>query len=243
MHYSSRYAALRAAAEGTYGFPACVISLRAGERSVADAIVALFADARVALAAEDAAALPEPLPSNIVTFPRADFLAGALPLAWLEGLSSQRETDVADASPSRPSAVRSDATRRLRLVAPSAQPASRLPATDAHALLADEIAWYRASGIGFSVAALSLPDEDQFAASAALREALRSADHVTVDGNRCIVVLAGEPPERAQRIVKRALAVMRKRLGLPTRAAVHSVMAACPYDGDDATTLLDRLRR
>ncbi|MBV8082793.1 MAG: hypothetical protein JO293_03225 [Candidatus Eremiobacteraeota bacterium] len=240
MHHSSRYAALHAAAEGTYGFPACVIPLRDGERSVADAIVALFADARVAIAADNGAVLPSPLPSNIVTFPRADFLAGALPRAWLEGLSSPRDGAALNASQPHPSAVRADATRRLRAILNDAAPAPR--EVDARALLTDEIAWFHASGIGFSAVAVSLAGVAPGSIVSALRTALRSSDRVAVHGESCVIMLPGEPAARAQRIAKRALHGVRKQLGLGARATAHMACAACPDDGDDAAMLLERLR-
>ena len=95
VHYSSRYAALRAAADGTYGFPACVVPVRAHERSISDSIISLLGDAQVAIAAEDPAAFERPLPSNVLVFPRSDYLAGTLPSGWprIGGIAASNSFD------------------------------------------------------------------------------------------------------------------------------------------------------
>jgi hypothetical protein len=239
--YSSRYATLRAAADGSYGFPACVIPLQAGERSVADAILALFDDTRVAIATDDASLLPSSLPPNVIVFPRVDFIAGALPKSW-----PSADPLTLAASPQIPSiAGKSDATRRLRAVAIPA----RAPAPDVAALLDDELAWYRASGIGFAVLSVTIPGETAAATTAALAELLRSEDRVSATERGCVAILAGADAARAQRVAARLSAGMRKE----SRRKVDAVHAAasepvigiaiCPDDGTTANGLLAASRK
>ncbi len=241
VHYSSRYATLRAAADGTYGFSACVVPLRAGERSVGDAIVALLAGARVAIAAEDAGIFSTHVPTNVVVFPRSDYLAGKLPQAWLDMLNGSPRTDMERSNsfdrapaPARNAApsVRSDATRRLRAISP---PPAVEPA-DATALLADELAWYRASDIGFGVLAVSVPGEAAEATAQALSGLLRGADEVCVTARGCIAILAGADSAHVRRVASRLSTALRKRTGTAGKPSLGA--ALCPDDGITANALL-----
>ncbi|HME81837.1 MAG TPA: hypothetical protein VKF82_07145 [Candidatus Eremiobacteraceae bacterium] len=242
VHHSSRYATLRAAADGTYGFSACVLPLRAGERSVADAIVALLADARVAIAAEDAATLSARVPSNVVVFPRSDYLAGKLPQAWLDMLNGSPPADMERSSLlDRPPAsgrdparsVRSDATRRLRAIS---RPLVQQQPADATALLADELAWYRASDIGFGVLAVSVPGEAAEATAQALSGLLRDGDEVCVTARGCIAILAGADSAHVRRVASRLTTALRKRTGGAGKPSLGA--ALCPDDGITANALL-----
>jgi hypothetical protein len=241
VHYSSRYATLRAAADGTYGFSACVVPLRAGERSIADAIVSLLAGAHVAIAAEDAATVSIHAPSNVVVFARSDYVAGKLPQAWLDMLIApstprmerSRSLDrtkgpIRHLAPS----VKSDATRRLRAISrpPAAEPA------DAAALLADELAWYRASEIGFGVFAVSVPGEAAEATAHALSGLLRDADQVCVTARGCIAILAGADSAHVRRVAARLSTALRKRTGAAGKPSLGA--ALCPDDGITANALL-----
>jgi hypothetical protein len=240
--HTSRYATLRAAADGSYGFPACVIPLQAGERSVADAILALFDDTRVAIATDDASLLPPSLPPNIVVFPGRDFVAGTLPKAWLSGAAPPirpASSHTADA------AAKSDATRRLRAVAIPA----RAPVPDTMALLEDELAWYRASGIGFALLSVAIPGETAAAATATLAGLLRSDDRISATERGCVAILPGADAERARRVTARLSTGLRKE----SRRKVDAVHAAaseptigiaiCPDDGTTANALLAAARR
>jgi hypothetical protein len=245
VHRSSRYAALRAAADGTYGFSACVMPLELGERSVADAIVALLPDARVAIATDDAAVLPERLPAGFISFPRADFRTGRLPRAWLDALAqpdNARPDDVASepSSSNRTTGVpktRSDATRRLRGIAT----ARRAETLDARALLEDELAWYRASGIGFALIGMRVAGALQPLRTTAA-ESLRAGDSLAIaDGELVIILPAADGPQAAQicaRVVKRMLKAQRH---LKT-GDVRTGIAVCPHDGDSAAALLAKAR-
>ncbi|HZV80402.1 MAG TPA: hypothetical protein VFF60_12425 [Candidatus Binatus sp.] len=239
--YSSRYATLRAAADGSYGFPACVIPLQSGERSVADAVLALFDDTRVAIATDDTSLLPPSLPPNVIVFPRRDFIAGALPKSW----PSADPLGFAASSQIPGKAMKFDATRRLRAVAIP----TRAPAADVAALLDDELAWYRASGIGFAVLSLTIPGETAAVTTATLAELLRSEDRVIATERGCVAILPGADAVRAQRVVARLSMGMRKE----SRRKVDAVHAAasepaigiaiCPHDGTTANALLAVARR
>ncbi|MBV8171393.1 MAG: hypothetical protein JO219_05620 [Candidatus Eremiobacteraeota bacterium] len=241
--YSSRYATLRAAADGSYGFPACVIPLQPGERSIADAIVALFDDTRVALATDDTSILPASLPSNIIVFPRRDFIRGTLPGEWLA--ADVPSTPAAVAERAAPPSLKSDATRRLRAVSiPALEPAA-----GPSALLDDELAWYRASGIGFALLSLTIPGETAASASLALGSVLRIDDRITPSERGCVAILAGANATRAQRVAARLSAALRKASRRKSDAAHAAAsepaigIALCPHDGTTANALLAAANR
>jgi GGDEF domain-containing protein len=249
VHYSSRYAALRAAADGTYGFSACIVPVRAHERSISDSIISLLGDAQVAIAAEDPAAFAQPLPSNVLVFPRSDYLAGAIPSGWPRDPDRHAVRERVHVVPERSSGERSsaaratkgDATRRLRAVA---RP-QRALLTDAAALLNDELAWYRASGVAFAVMAFSVAGEAADTTAQTLIAAARAGDAIRVTDYGCVAVLTGADASMAKRIGARLGAALRKRTGA-ARAKVSTGVALCPDDGATANALLaaahERLR-
>jgi hypothetical protein len=244
VFHSSRYAALRAAADGTYGFEACVVPVGAAERAVADAVVALLGDAHVAIAVEDPSALPGALPAHFSSFPLGDFRRGALPPEWLAGLSSarrptvdaQRPTDGATPAANgtvRAPSAKSQATRRLRsIVHPF-----NAPVVDAAALVEDELAWYRASDLGFVLLSVKSEGHAGEALCAALGPLLRTSDSTATRADDCIVVLAGADAQQGKRVATRLAAPLAKHLGV-ARDAVRIGAAACPDDGADAEALL-----
>jgi GGDEF domain-containing protein len=253
VHYSSRYAALRAAADGTYGFPACIVPVRGHERSISDSIISLLGDAQVAIAAEDPAAFAQPLPSNVLVFPRSDFLAGTLPRGWprdpdhhavrerVNVVPERSSGDRASAARSSTPRAKDDATRRLRAMA---QP-QRALLTDAAALLNDELAWYRASGLGFAVMAFSVAGEAAATTAQTLIAAARTDDAIRVTEYGCVAILTGADASIAKRIGARLSAALRKRTSA-ARAKVSTGVALCPDDGATTNALLaaahERLR-
>lgn len=243
VHHSSRYAALRAAADGTYGFSACVVPVRAGERSISDSIVALLADTRVAIAAEDPAALPSPLPPNIVVFPRSDYLAGKLPKGWLDAQLSggPKSPKAANAPAPAPaparSAVRSDATRRLR----SLPKLLASPTADAIALLNDELAWYRASGIGFALVSIRFIGARGLPEKLALEDSIRSGDSIAIIDDSVVMVLPGVDEQQAKQIAARCVGHV-DRHNTKTDD-VRLGIAVCPDDGETADALLALVHR
>ncbi len=240
---SSRYAALRAAADGTYGFEACVVPVGAAERALADAVVALLGDAHVAIAVEDPDVIHGALPAHFSMFPLADFRRGALPPEWLAGLSTARRPTVdagratngtrAPNGAVRAPSPKSQATRRLRsIVHPF-----NAPVVDAAALVEDELAWYRASDLGFVL--LSIRGEGLAGESlcAALGPLLRTSDSTATRADDCVVVLAGASAQHGKKVAARLVAPLAKHLGV-ARDAIRICAAACPDDAVDGDSLL-----
>lgn len=236
VFHSSRYAALRAAADGTYGFAACVIPVKAGEQRIVDAVVALLPDASVAIAAEDAT-LISPLPRRFVAFPRVDYLAGKPPAGWMRSL---KEPDL-EGEPER---------HQQREAAPPAHATSRLRSTttarasrdgDAMLLLGDELAWHRASGLGFAVLVVSGAGAAPARLKAALSASLRANDSLALQQDDCIAVLAGVNATQARRVVSRAVAAASRRLRI-ARVGLRWGLAVCPDDGDEPEALLAAAR-
>jgi len=255
VHRSSRYAALRAAADGTYGFSACVIPLASDERAVADAIIALLPDARVAIATDDVSLLPEPLPEGFVAFPNADFVAGRLPLAWLDSLrsdkgdvirersgkradaaGSERRTRAAGSDARAGTSARSDATRRLRAIRMARWQA---PA-DVRAVIDDELAWYRASGIGFALVIMRVDSARLQAAKLAIENAVRGGDTVSLSDESIAIILPGVDDSQVAAIIKRAIKGIAGSRGKGD--AAQTGVAVGPNDGDDASALLAAAR-
>ena len=240
---SSRYAALRAATDGTYGFTACVVPVENGEQHIVDAVVALLPDARVALATDDSAGFA-PLPPYIYPFSRADYLAGRPPSEWLRSLKSRAPRpsgksagrDLAERS-AAPSELVARATRRLR-----ALPATHADASaDAIVLLLDELAWYRASGIGFAVLLATGAGMKPEHIKTAMTASLRAGDSVGVQQGQCLGILPATNLRQAKRIAVRAVAAATKRLRA-ARDALRCGIAVCPDDGSDADALLAAAR-
>ncbi len=176
VEHSSRYAALRAAATGTYGFDACIVPVGAGERAVADAAAVLFSGKRLALVMEDgihSGARASAASSGAHLIDPNAFAAGEFSIEWLRapGAAPARieRVVVSDASPETAASVgslasdQSQATRRLKRVADAARveiATAGLPAVprlDLVAVLEDEIAWARASNTTFAIVLLHLP--------------------------------------------------------------------------------------
>lgn len=76
VHHSTRHDALRAAANGGYGFDACFVPVARDEPAVADAALALLSNVRVMLVAETPAMLPDPLPANARAITPREFERG-----------------------------------------------------------------------------------------------------------------------------------------------------------------------
>ena len=244
VHYSSRYAALRAAADGTYGFSACIVAVKTGEQRIADAIVSLFPSARVALAIDDATQLPADLPAQFVTFSLADYIAGKLPRAWLDSLATndadvraRGKAEISRVNAAAPVQPRTDATRRLR----SALRSNVVVVGDRAKLIGDELAWYRASGIGFALVSISLPEVSAERLATSIVPLVRSGDAVATSETQCLVTLAGANEEQARPIATRVVTAAAKALGVKRRDAAVAV-AVCPQDGDTVDKLLARLR-
>jgi hypothetical protein len=252
VHRSSRYAALRAAADGTYGFSACVMPVASGESRVAEAIVALLSGARVAIATDDPAALPEGLPEGFVSFPRVDFAAGRLPRAWLDALSGPdadlvpepvnvvpERSSGGNVVPERSSggSVRSAATRRLRSIAI----AHRSGEPNARALLDDELAWYRASGIGFALVSMRIARAAQ-PPKGIVTESLRAGDSVAAADGGLVIVLPATDAHQAEQVCARVIKrVLKHRRELKARD-VKTGIAVCPQDGVETAALIARAK-
>ena len=86
VHYSSRYDALRAAVAGGYGFDACVVSVGSKEPAIADAVIALFADKKVAIVSDDGVGTQRSLPDGFVVLRGAQFERAEFPEGWLGSL-------------------------------------------------------------------------------------------------------------------------------------------------------------
>jgi len=87
--HSTRYAALSAAARGTYAFEACVIPLGADEPAVLDALRLLLAAKRVAIVGDDLAADAH-LPTGFSVFPGRRFPPGSIAVDWLSAGVGER---------------------------------------------------------------------------------------------------------------------------------------------------------
>jgi GGDEF domain-containing protein len=171
VEHSTRYAALRAAAAGTYGFDACVVPVESRERAVIDAALLLFAGKRLAFVV-DGPGVPQSGLGTSVTLQRDRYNAGDFSLAWLTGAPASETssvlTPVALAGVSYPETLaggadQAQATRRLKRLADDARATvarAGLPAAprlDLVAVLEDEVAWARASGNAFGVILVHLP--------------------------------------------------------------------------------------
>src|SRR5450755_4432746 len=93
VHHSSRYAALRAAASGTYGFDACIVPIGQSERAVADAAAIVLATKRVALVLDDGAIRPDGVPGHFAIVARSEYERGSLPTGWLTDRGPTRAAD------------------------------------------------------------------------------------------------------------------------------------------------------
>ncbi|HKW44434.1 MAG TPA: diguanylate cyclase [Candidatus Eremiobacteraceae bacterium] len=269
VHHSSRYAALRAATAGTYGFDACVLPIRAGERAIADAAGIVLAAKRVTLVLEEGASRPDGLPAHFATVNRRAYEAGSMPTRWLTDRGPIRAAD--DASTQTlavPDRSRADdelrATRRVSILAHAQR--ERLAAVDGGpaaldmmALLEDEVGWARASGIGFGLVLLHLggltdrsggdaSDATIASVVAALRVCVRRGDAIACKNDDFIMLL---PESDAAGAAIAALRVAQELAagspGIPSRprrakglAAWSAGIASCPADGLSREALIAR---
>ena len=235
VEHSSRYAALRAAAAGAYGFDACVVPVSPDERTIVDAAAALLGDRRLAFVADDPDSVG-PAASGITVIRRDAFDAGAFDVGWL----SKPPAVAAHARVDEPETVampraqldvaddRRNATRRLKRVADASRTVlataglQASPRLDLLAVLDDEIAWARASDGAFALCLVHLPglsaarpgdspaDADRRIADAGrvIAAAVRSSDVISGRGDDFVVVLAGADAVGAQLAAARVIAAV-----------------------------------
>jgi len=269
VHHSSRYAALRAAAAGTYGFDACVVPIGASERAVTDAVGIVLAAKRVALVLDEDATRPIGIPDHFAVLDRRAYEKGALPTAWLTDRGPERSKDD---TTTRPIDTALDgvadfdlrATRRVTTLVHMQR--ERLAAVgdeavplDMMSVLEDEVAWARASELGFGLVLVHLgglteqagarnADAAIRSAVAALRSAARRGDSIGCTHDDLIVVLPEADPAGAAIVARRAAHVLAAGAqGLPARprrtkglAAWSAGVAACPADGSSGEALIAR---
>lgn len=235
VEHSSRYAALRAAAAGAYGFDACVVPVAAQERSIVDAATALLGDRRLAFVADDPAKIAAEA-AGATVLRRAAFDSGAFDVTWLSktlAMPAHQRIDepVTVAMPRAQLDVTDDrrhATRRLKHVADVSRAAiataglAAAPRLDLLAVLDDEIAWARASDGIFGICLVHLPglsalrtgespvEADVRIADAAktIAAAVRSSDIVSGRGDDFVVVLADAEDAGAKLAVDRIIAAI-----------------------------------
>jgi GGDEF domain-containing protein len=165
VEHSTRYAALRAAASGTYGFDACIVPVGAHERAVVDAALSLLSGKRLAFVVDETSDAPEFDTGVAAVVSSTRYAAGEFNLKWLTESAAPVEARGQDETAaialpnesSVDSARKSQATRRLKRVADDARMVvakaglTSVPRLDLLAVLEDEIAWARASGNRFGV--------------------------------------------------------------------------------------------
>jgi len=218
VEHSTRYAALRAAAVGAYGFDACVVPVSSDERSIFDAAVSLLGDRRLAIVADDAARAAFDAPSGVTILPRRSFDSGTFALDWFSKAPSiengPRTEEPATVAMPRVAVESVDdrlqATRRLKRVADLSRDViataglGATPRLDLLAVLDDEIAWAKTSETVFGVCLVHLPGlsvarpgepagsgELRIAEAAkVIRGAVRSSDVISGRGDDFVVVLA-----------------------------------------------------
>ena len=268
-YHTSRYAALRSAASGSFDFDAVIVPIGSNERAVADAAVSVLADKRVALVLDDAARPPIALPPHFAVLRRTRFDQGAFSLDWLTSpalaIAPSGATHTAHASVSADDDDRSRATRRIHAYATTqrremAARDSGSVGLDMLAVLEDEVHWWRASGSGFGIVLLHIGglferaagDVDREASAEALVSALRSAarhgDTVARQREDYVIVLPEADADGAANVARRAVAALSlAHEGLPPRprrakglAAWSAGVAACPGDGSSSEALIAR---
>ena len=167
VEHSTRYAALRAAASGTYGFDACIVPVGPDERAVVDAAISLLPGKRLAFVVDSPSEASSPASGAAAVVERARYAAGDFGLSWLTDAapspSALRDDATASIVVSDDSALivdddrTSHATRRLKRVADAARlivakaGLASAPRLDLLAVLEDEIAWAHASGNRFGI--------------------------------------------------------------------------------------------
>ena len=279
VEHSTRYAALRAAASGTYGFEACIVPVGQNERAVVDAAVALLGARRLALVVDTGSARPAVAPDDVAVVERTAYAGGDFDLAWLTtpkpaADDATRTTVRADFE--RPTESKIDAapaaaphaTRRLKRVADGARLSiaqaglADAPRLDLLAVLEDEIAWSRASGMRFAIVLAHLHGiaaprgtEQHAAIEARCREmerliasAVRASDIVCGRGDDFVVALSEADATGARLAAQRVTETIAASRLRPKRKAPQargftawSVGYACyPEDGGTRDALLAR---
>ncbi len=265
----SRYAALRASAAGTFSFDACIVPIGSTERAVADAVVSIFADKRVALVLDDTAQPHVPLPPHFAVIRRSDYDSGSFSLAWL----SAREPVATAAGAARTTPLpsialdddRTRATRRIQSFATAQRreltaDESRAAGLDMLAVLDDEVHWWRASGSGFGMVLLHIGglfdgvsdgegrETAAGAVLAALQSVARRSDTLARQREDFVIILPEADAGGAAMVARRAVAALSvAHDGLPSRprkakglAAWSAGVASCPGDGASREALVAR---
>jgi len=232
VEHSSRYAALRAAAAGAYGFDACVVPVALDERSIIDAAVSLLGDRRLAIVTDDPAHAPIDRSSGVAVLSRPAYASGTFGIDWLSRAPAEHATRIEEpetvAMPRMTSESTDDrrhATRRLKRVADLSRDVvataglASTPRLDLLAVLDDEIAWARASDTVFGVCLVHLPglsvprageaaaDSERriVEASKVISQSVRSSDVISGRGDDFVVVLADADGAGAQLASKRVV--------------------------------------
>jgi hypothetical protein len=112
---------------------------------------------------------------------------------------------------------------------------------DARALLEDELAWYRASGIGFAVIGMRVAGALQPRLTTAA-ESLRAGDSLAITDSELVIILPAADALQAEQVCAR---VVKRMLGAQRRhktGDVRTGIAVCPHDGDSAAALLEKAR-
>jgi GGDEF domain-containing protein len=218
VEHSTRYAALRAAAAGAYGFDACVVPVSSDERSIFDAAVSLLGDRRLAIVADDTARSTLGGPPGVTILPRRSFDSGTFALDWFSkepSTDSGLRTEEPETVAMPRIAIESlddkiQATRRLKRVADFSRDViataglAATPRLDLLAVLDDEIAWAKTSETVFGVCLVHLPglsvarpgepigsgELRLTEAAKGIRSAVRSSDVISGRGDDFVVVLA-----------------------------------------------------
>ena len=235
VEHSSRYAALRAAAAGAYGFDACVVPVATDERTIVDAATTLLGDRRLAFVADEPDVVGAAA-SGATVIRRAAFDAGAFDVGWLtkppalppRARVDEPETVAMPRAQIDASDDRRNATRRLKRVADATRSVvataglQASPRLDLLAVLDDEIAWARASDGAFALCLVHLPglcaprpgdspaDADTRVADAGriIATAVRSSDVVSGRGDDFVVVLADADARGAKLAAARVIAAV-----------------------------------
>ena len=224
VEHSTRYAALRAAAAGAYGFDACVVPVSRDERSIFDAAVLLLGDRRLAIVTDDPSRASFDAPPGVTVLSRTAFTSGRFALDW----SSKARPPDRDARAGEPETVamprvalesvddRRQATRRLKRIADLSRDViataglTATPRLDLLAVLDDEIAWAKASDTVFGMCLVHLPGLSEARPGEAACEgerriaeaarviggAVRSSDVISGRGDDFVVVLADADHDR-----------------------------------------------
>jgi GGDEF domain-containing protein len=219
VEHSTRYAALRAAASGTYGFDACIVPVGAHERAVVDAAISLLPGKRLAFVVETPSDVSARATGAAAVVDSTHYAAGEFSLAWLTDTLAPVEARGSDDTatlfaPRTEMDVdvtrKSHATRRLKRVADAARTTvaqagfASVPRLDLLAVLEDEIAWARASENRFAIVLAHLhgvsaasPGEAPAASETRIRDAervvagaVRNSDIVSGRGDDFLVVLS-----------------------------------------------------